>query len=101
LNYKINNGNRATYVFFKSGTVEPFTVLYQLRLFTISRGSVHDRLSYIKMYYFQLYDNGTLIRDYIPARRNSDGVVGMYDVANQVFYTSPNGANFVAGPVVQ
>ena len=100
LNFKINNGNIIKRVF----QSQTFTLPYQMRLFSLSRG-FEDNVSYgstkMKIYYFQLYDNGTLVRDFIPARRNSDGVVGMYDIVNQTFYTNPGGTNFVAGPVVQ
>lgn len=51
------------------------------------------------LYYFKLWVNGSLVRDLIPCK-NSNNVVGMYDVINDTFYTSPNGAAFVAGPEV-
>ena len=51
------------------------------------------------LYYFKLFVGGTLVRDLIPCK-NSNNVVGMYDVVNNVFYTSPNGNAFVAGPAV-
>jgi hypothetical protein len=35
----------------------------------------------------------------IPAK-DSNNVVGLYDAANNVFYTSPNGAAFIAGPEI-
>jgi hypothetical protein len=35
----------------------------------------------------------------IPCK-NSNDVVGLYDLVNNVFYASPNGALFVAGPTV-
>lgn len=41
--------------------------------------------------------NDVLIRDFRPAVRNADGVSGMHDVANDVFYTSANGVNFLYG----
>ena len=46
---------------------------------------------------FKIYDNGKLIRDFIPAKRKSDGVIGMYDLVGRKFYTSPNGAAFTGG----
>jgi hypothetical protein len=52
-----------------------------------------------KLYYFKLFVNSTLVRDLIPCK-NSSNVVGMYDLVNRVFYTSPNNATFVAGPEV-
>ena len=95
---KVNNGDTVKRNFAK----QTFTATYQLRLFALSRNTdVATSQGYVKIYYFQVYDNGTLIRDYIPALRNGDGAVGMYDVANQIFYTNPGGDNFVAGPVVR
>ena len=58
-----------------------------------------DRYCNAKLYYFKLFVNGTLVRDLIPCK-NSSNVVGMYDLINRVFYTSPNNAAFVAGPEV-
>lgn len=51
------------------------------------------------IYYFKLFVEGSLVRDLVPCK-NSNNVVGMYDVVNDTFYTSPNGAAFVAGPAV-
>lgn len=49
-----------------------------------------------KLYYFKLFVEGTLVRDMIPCV-NPNNVVGLYDLVNNVFYSSPNGAEFVAG----
>lgn len=46
---------------------------------------------------FKIYDNGKLIRDFIPAKRKSDGVIGMYDIVGRKFYTSYNGVAFTGG----
>lgn len=42
-----------------------------------------------KMYSFQIYDNGTLVRDLVPCIKDSDDTVGAYDIVNDVFYTVP------------
>jgi hypothetical protein len=44
-----------------------------------------------KMYSFQIYDNGTLVRDLVPCIRDNDNTVGAYDIVNDVFYTVPTG----------
>ena len=41
-----------------------------------------------KLYSCQVYDNGTLVRDFIPALRLTDNEPGLYDDVNGVFYTS-------------
>ena len=45
----------------------------------------------------QAYDNGTLIRDCYPCL-NQNGVPGLYDIVNGVFYGSATSTPFVAGP---
>ena len=51
------------------------------------------------IYYFKLFVEGQLVRDMIPCK-NSNNIVGLYDLVNNIFYTSPNGALFVGGPEV-
>ena len=43
---------------------------------------------------------GTLVRDFVPARRDSDSVLGMYDTVTDTFYTNAGTGSFVAGPEV-
>ena len=40
-------------------------------------------------------DSSTIIRDLVPALRNSDNVAGIYDMKNNIFYTSMTGTDFV------
>lgn len=51
------------------------------------------------LYYFKLFVEGSLERDLVPCI-NPSNVVGMYDLVHSVFYSSPNGSAFVAGPTV-
>lgn len=50
-----------------------------------------------KVYSFKIYDNGTLVRDYVPAERVSDGAVGLYDLVNNAFYTNAGTGAFTPG----
>lgn len=54
-----------------------------------------------RVYYYTLYKNGNMMFNGIPARRNSDNVVGMYDTVTQTFFTNAGTGSFTAGPVVQ
>ena len=51
------------------------------------------------LYTCQIKENGVLVRNYIPAKRNSDGAIGVYDIVNNGFYQSLSGA-FIAGAEV-
>ena len=45
----------------------------------------------MKLYWCRIYDNGTLIRNYYPTKRQSDNVVGLYDFVNNEFVTPIQG----------
>lgn len=51
-----------------------------------------------RLYSCQIYDNGTLVRNFVPAKRNSDNKPGMYDLVNDVFYVNQGTGEFVIGP---
>lgn len=53
-----------------------------------------------RLYSAQVYDNGTQIRGYVPAKRDSDGAVGLYDTIGGTFYGNDGSGAFVAGPDV-
>lgn len=67
-----------------------------LYLFSVNNGGNYNKAS-MKLYSCKIYDNGTLVRDFIPAKRVSDGICGLWDKANYKFYTDINGNNFTAG----
>ena len=50
------------------------------------------------IHYCKVFDsNGTLVRYYIPAKRNSDDVLGMYEVKTGIFLTNQGTGTFTAG----
>lgn len=52
------------------------------------------------VYSFKAYQNDALIRDMWPCYRKSDYKPGMYDFANDVFYTNAGSGEFYKGPDV-
>lgn len=50
----------------------------------------------MKLYSCQIYNNGVLVRNFVPAK-NSGGTVGLYDLLNGVFYTNAGSGTFAAG----
>ena len=82
-----------------SGYSASNTAVKTLYIFADNRPVNSNMVNYyskMKLYSFKIWDNDTLIRDYIPAK-NSNNIVGLYDKVNNVFYTSPNNNNFIAG----
>ncbi len=45
-----------------------------------------------------LTEGSSIVRNFIPAKRNSDGVLGMYDTVTNTFYTNAGSGTFIAGP---
>ena len=89
--YKINNIENSAYTTI-SYTSSPYI------LFGTSIGSAYAEFSQMRLYYAKIYDNGVLIRDFIPGL-DQNGVPCMYDnVSRQYFYNSGTG-DFIAGPV--
>ncbi len=55
----------------------------------------------VKLYTFRIYKNYEMARNFIPVRRNSDNVVGLYDTVTQTFFINQGSDNFIAGPINQ
>lgn len=51
----------------------------------------------INLYSLIITYDGKPVRNFIPAKRKLDGVIGMYDLVGRKFYTSPNGVAFTGG----
>jgi len=51
-----------------------------------------------KVYYYKIYDDASLVRNFIPARRDSDGKLGMYDLVSGNFFMNNGTGEFIAGP---
>lgn len=70
-----------------------------LYLFARNMSGTASYQSKIRVYGCQIYDNGVLIRDYIPAVDNN-GVAGLYDSVNDSFVYSSIGSAFATGVIM-
>ena len=80
-------------------TVAEFQVDYSMYIFAINNGGAYYSGSTGKLYGMTIYDNGNLVRYYIPCEYN--GVVGLYDAVSERLFTDKSGAGFNAGPAAQ
>jgi hypothetical protein len=109
--YRISTDNTAFNLYdMDSGTLvqtivpqgTPADTRYNCWLFGINRsnslyGSTNTP---VKIYSFKIYnENDELISYMIPARRNSDGVLGMYDNVRNTFYTNSGWDSFSFEPI--
>lgn len=74
-----------------------FTTNYNLCLLTFNNyGTIETRRASGKLWWAKIYDNDTLVRDFVPCK-DASGTVGLYDVKNGVFYSDEGGGTFTAG----
>lgn len=62
-------------------------------LFYVNSGTV-------RCYYFNIYNNDTLVRCFVPCYRIADNVAGMYDTVNGAFYTNQGTGTFTVGNII-
>ena len=74
-----------------------FSSQNEMTLFANNRNGSAQEFMTGKIYSCQIYDNGSLVRDYIPAKLD-DGTVGLYDRLNGLLYINAGTGTFEAGP---
>lgn len=52
---------------------------------------------YGKIYYLKIYDGDTLVRDFIPVKRNKDNAIGLYDKVTKQFFNNQGTGTFIGG----
>lgn len=78
-------------------TQETFQSEYNMAIFSyIQYTGVSSNYFYGKMKYFQIYDNGTLVRNFVPVLRKSDNEIGMLDLVEGKFYGNAGTGKFTA-----
>lgn len=77
--------------------VSDFTTDLTFWLFARNNTTESYKMGTQRTYYFKMWNNGALIRNLIPCKRNSDNVLGMYDTVTDTFLTNAGTGTFTAG----
>jgi len=75
------------------------TATQNIYLFALNNLGTATTDSSSKIAKFKIYDNGILVRNFIPCK-NASGVIGMYDTVSQTFFANQGTGTFLAGPLV-
>jgi hypothetical protein len=69
------------------------------RIYLFARGNAGnvERNSKCRIFRAKIWDDGVLLRDFVPALENATEEVGMYDIVNNVFYRNVGTGVFVGG----
>lgn len=81
----------------ESNTTATFASTRNMYLFGMLSGSSVTGNMVGSIAYCRIWKAGVLVRDFMPAIRNSDNVVGMYDTVSGTFFENQGTGVFVAG----
>ena len=77
-----------------------FTCAYSMYIFNVNKDNSSAYLpGMMKLYFFKIYNNEVLVRDFIPCK-NPSGAIGLYDTVNNQFYQNVGSGTFIAGPEI-
>lgn len=79
-----------------TGTANTFQLTNNLYLMAVNQADAAIQNAKLKLYSAKVYDNGTLIRDFIPCK-NASGTIGLWDNVNSVFYANAGTGAFSTG----
>lgn len=79
------------------GTVTWATGDNPVFLFARNNNGTADRKCKLKFYYFAAWENGTKMVEFVPAKRNSDNILGMYETVSGAFFENAGSGVFTGG----
>lgn len=57
-----------------------------IAIFGRNNAGTYERMLPIRFFRERIYESGTLVRDFVPALKNSTSVIGLYDIVGNTFY---------------
>ena len=82
-------------------TLQSWQSNYNFVLFAINERNGVSSNSDLRIYYFQIYDNDILIRDFVPCIRKSDMAIGLWDKVANEFYGNSGTGTFIGGGIAE
>lgn len=83
----------------KTFTYQSFTCPGKLALFATNRSSTFLK-GHARIYNCQIYNNGELVYNLVPAARIDTNQVGLFDLVSQSFFINAGTHEFIAGPTL-
>lgn len=69
-------------------------------LFAMNQDNSVNQSGNWRIHIFKIWNNNEIVRNFIPCKRDLDGVIGLYDTVTKEFYTNAGTGTFIAGPEV-
>ena len=82
-------------VIYTSTYTGTFSLNTTLSVFALKKkNNGYDQYAKMKLYSLKIYDNSILVRNYVPAMKNSDGTIGLLDTLSNTFYQDVKNKTF-------
>ena len=78
-----------------------FSCNYSLYIFCGNTGGTQEHYAHMRLYSCKIYNDGVLVRDYVPVKRTRDSAIGLYDRVQKTFSSSSTSTSFIAGTAVE
>jgi len=69
-------------------------------IFAVNNQGTPSNYGSSRMYNLKLYNSSTLVRDFVPCRKDSNSTYGMFDLVSQTFFGNSGTGTFIPGPEV-
>lgn len=73
------------------------TCSYPLWIFDCNDAGSHEQYYIGRVYYYKIYENDTLVRDFIPVKNILNNEICLYDKIESKFYYNSGSGNFIGG----
>ena len=94
ITYLCDNNSGTLY---SNGSLCKTDSMYLFTLNSAKDSAIIDQASKMRIYYFKIYDNDILKKHFIPCKRKSDNIAGLYDLVNKKFHKSFTENDLIAG----
>ena len=88
--FRLYNDDEKRYYVDRTLTNSFSTTTGNITLFYPVSGGYEGSSNWLQIKYCRIWsnrqDNNSIVRDYIPVRRDNDGIIGLYDIKEQKFY---------------
>ena len=79
-----------------SSYTQPFDSANSIFVFANNKSGSAIQKTSAKLYSMQIYDNGVLVRDFVPCKSKKNGTHGLYDMVNKNFHGNYGTGIFIA-----
>lgn len=91
----VTKEDQTSYSYTQSGSLS--NLANPITIFALHNGNNVGDAGLLELYSFKVYENDTLLKNYVPCYRTSDDVIGLYETIDGVFYTNRGTGNFSKG----